>query len=162
MTTDKYGLHEIEYSVQGWDVIMNADMALLDDVIHTNILGTLGETVAQYEAVGIFIGETKYKLAKADGKLQPALGLALIAGVDTDQINIQRVGPITNSGWSWTVGRPVYLSATVAGGLTHVRTGYRSQLIGVPITATTLILSGSYGVESLATTTTTTTTTTTA
>lgn len=159
MTTTKYGLHEIEYSVAGWDTIMNSDMQKLDEVIHTNITVTLGETVAQYEAVGIFSGETKYKKAKSGGNLQPALGLALAAGILDDEINIQRVGPITNASWSWTVGKPVFLSPSVAGGLTQAPSG-TTQLMGIAHSATTIILNGAYNYSSLPSTTSTSTTTT--
>lgn len=160
MTTNKYSLHEIEYSVQGWDTIMNSDMGILDSVIHTNIAVTLGETVAQYEAVGIFSGETKFKLAMSGGNLQPALGLALVAGVDTDEINIQRVGPITNALWAWVIGKPVFLSPSIPGGLTQSPSG-TTQLMGMATSATILVLNGTYDYSSLPSTTTTTTTTTT-
>jgi len=160
MTTNKYGLHTIEYSVQGWDTIMNSDMVKLDEVIHTNLTVTLGETVAQYEAVGLFKGETKYKLAKSDTRLLPALGLALVAGVDADEINIQRVGPITNAAWSWDPGKPVFLSPSVAGGLTQAPSGSQ-QLVGMAHSANVLILSGVYDYSALPTTTTSSTSTTT-
>ena len=159
MTTAKYELHEIEYSVQGWDTIMNSDMTQLDVVIHTNIQVTLGETVAQYEAVGMFSGETKYKLAKSGGKLQPALGIALVAGVLDDQINIQRVGPITNAGWSLVPGKPVFLSPITPGAITQSPSG-TTQLLGMAISATSFILSGTYNYSSLPSTTTTTSSTT--
>jgi hypothetical protein len=158
MTLPKYGLHTVEYSVQGWDAIMSADMTILDGAVHTNIQVTLGETVAQYEAVGIFSGETKYKLAKSGGKLQPCLGLALVAGVLDDQINIQRVGPITNSGWALVPGKPVFLSPITAGAITQSPSG-TTQMLGMAITTTTFILSGTYDYGSLPSTTTTTSTT---
>ena len=161
MTTDKYGLHEVEYSVQGWDTIMNTDMNKLDDVIHTNLIAILGETIAQYDAVGLFRGETKYKKALANRSKQPALGLALVAGVLDDSINIQRVGPITNSGWSWTIGLPVYLSNSVAGGLIQNPPLIGKQLIGIAVTATTIILGGMITDSAIASTTTTTTSSTT-
>lgn len=140
MTTDKYNLHTIEYSVQGWDTIMSTDMSILDSIIHTNLLATLGESVSQYEAVGMFEGETKYKLAVANAVLQPAIGLALAFGVDTDEVTIQRIGPITNAGWSWTIGNPVYLDGTTPGALTQTEPNENVQIIGIAISATTLFL----------------------
>jgi len=160
MTTSKYSLHNIEYSVQGWDTIMNSDMAQLDSVIHTNLQAILGETVGQYKAVGIFKGETKYKLAKSGGKLQPALGLTLVTGILDDEINIQRVGPITNAAWTFIPGSPVFLSASIAGELTQSPSG-TTQIMGMAHSATTLILNGSYDIGSLPSTTSTTTSTTT-
>lgn len=158
MTTSKYGLHEIEYSVQGWDTIMNDDMTQLDSVIHTNIQVTLGETCGQYKAVGIFSGETKYKLAQSGGNLQPALGLTLVSGILDDAINIQRVGLITNASWAWVPGKPVFLSASTPGELTQSPSG-TTQMMGMAHSATSLILSGSYDWTSLPSTTSTTTST---
>lgn len=160
MTTTKYGLSTVEYSVAGWDTIMNTDMQTLDDVIHSYINVTLGETVGQYKAVGIFSGETKFKkaLSGLGSKLQPAIGLTLVSGVLDDEINIQRVGPITNAGWSWAPGKPVFLSPTTAGELTQAPSG-STQIIGIADSATRLLLLGSYDYSALPTTTSTTSTT---
>ena len=158
MTTDKYGLHTIEYSVQGWDSIMNTDMQKLDDVIHTNIKVTLGETVQKYKMVGIFKGETKFKLAKSDTRLLPALGITLSSGNLDDEILIQRVGKVTNSGWSWNPGYPIFLSANQAGDLTQIPSGSQ-QVLGIAIKSDTILLNGTYDFDSLPTTTTTSSTT---
>ena len=157
MATDKYDLHTIEYSVQGWDTIFSTDIEILEANIHTRLLLTLGETVAAYEAVYFPVDDgVKVMLARADGFRQPALGLAIEGGVLDDEIRVQRVGPITNAAWAWTPGNPVYLAATVAGGLSHTPS---AQFMGIPSDATTLILAGTIDVDSLATSLTSTTTT---
>jgi hypothetical protein len=147
MTTDKYAFDEIEFSTQGWDVIMNAAIEKMDEIVHTNLVVTLGENVNAYQAVGIFAGETKFKKAQANGTLQPMIGISLMNGVLDDEILIQRVGPITNSGWSWTPGSPVFLSESVAGSLTQ--TPSTIQFIGMAISATTIILNGNIPLSAL-------------
>ena len=161
MTTAKYALHEVEYSVQGWDAIMNSDMQAIDANLHTRLVGTMGETISQYNAVCIPRGNTKYFKALANRSKQPAIGIALQGGVLDDSFLVQRVGPITNAGWAFSPGRPVYLSPTVSGGLTQVKPASGVQFMGIALTATTLLLNGSVQEGALASTTTTTTTTTT-
>ena len=139
MATDKYDLHTIDYSVQGWDAILTTDMEKLDAVIHSRILTTAGETIAQYDAIYLE-SDGKYDKAQADGTQQPALGLALESAVLDDEIRIQRLGPITNVGWSWaTVGAKVYLDASTPGALTDIKPA-KAQMIGVVLSATSIFL----------------------
>ena len=140
MATDKYALHTIDYSVQGWDAIMTTDMEKLDDVIHTRIKITAGETVAQYDAVYLE-SDGKYDLALADGSQQPVMGLALESAVLDDEILIQRIGPITNAGWAWaTVGAKVYLSDADLGELTDVKPAANDQIVGIVLSATSIFI----------------------
>lgn len=140
MATDKYDLHTIDYSVQGWDTIMATDMEILDDEVNTRILCTLGETVALIDALYLN-PDGKYYKAQADGTKQPAMGLAVETGILDDSIRIQRVGPISNAGWAWgTVGASVYLSSAVAGGLTASEPASNSQIIGTVLSATEIFI----------------------
>lgn len=140
MATDKYDLHTVDYSVQGWDTIMSADMEILDDEVNTRILATLGETVAISDALYLHTDEKYYK-AKSDGTQQPAMGLALETGVLDDSIRIQRVGPITDAGWSWaTVGAPVFLSDSVEGELIETEPTTNAQTIGRVLSATSIFI----------------------
>lgn len=138
MGTDKYDLHTIDYSVAGWDTILATDMEKLDDMIATRIFGTLGETVAAYEAVYVK-SDGKYWLAKADGVMQPALGLMIESGDADDEKRVQRVGEITNPAWSWAnVGDYVYLDASTAGALTQTMPAGNIQVLGIALSATTI------------------------
>jgi len=138
MTTDKYDLHLAEYSVQGWDAIMETDMEILDDVIASRILATVGETVAAYEAVYIK-SDGKVWLATADGTDMPAIGLMIESGVADDVKRVQRSGVITNVAWSWsTIGGYVYLDPTTAGDLTETAPGANAQVIGTVLSATSI------------------------
>ena len=146
MATDKYDLHTIDYSVQGWDAIMTTDMEKLDDVIHSRIVITAGETIAQYDAVYLE-SDAKYDKALADGAQQPAMGLALESAVLDDEIRIQRIGPITNVNWTWAtdsadepIGSKVYLDPSTPGALTDVKPGSNSQMIGIILSATSIFI----------------------
>lgn len=138
MPTDKYNLHTIDYSVQGWDAIMTADMEMLDAVIHTCLIVTLGEEGAAHEAV--YIGaDGKACLARADGAKMPAIGLLVEGGIADDEVRVQRVGPITDEAWSWTPGQPVYLSPDTAGALTQEEPDINQQIAGIAYNATTIL-----------------------
>lgn len=141
MPTDKYDLHTIDYSVQGWDSILATDMEKLDDVIQSRLLGTLGETVAISKAVYIK-PDGKYYKAQAILSKQPAQGLTVESGILDDPIRIQRVGVVTDTGWSWSVGLPVFLSPDSPGELTQEKSAVGNQLMGIAIAATTIVLFG--------------------
>lgn len=141
MPTDKYDLHTIDYSVQGWDAILATDMEQLDDVIPARVLGTLGETVASYQAVYLKASDSKWHLAKADGVLQGFVGIALEAGDEDDPIRIVKLGEIVNAAWAWAnIGQPVYLSPSTAGALTQTKPAGNVQIVAYALTATTLLV----------------------
>jgi len=138
MTTEKYDLHTIDYSVQGWDAILNTDMEKLDDMITSRMINTIGETVAQYDAVYLK-SDGKFWKAQADGTKQPALGLMIESGVADDEKRIQREGVITNVAWSWTtIGAYVYLDGSTAGDLTETEPSSNAQVIGYVLSATSI------------------------
>lgn len=140
MATDKYDLHTIDYSVQGWDSILATDMEKLDDIIHTRVEAIAGETVAQYDAVYLE-SDGKYDKALADGSQQPAVGLALESASLDDEFRVQRIGPITKAGWSWaTKGVKVYLDGTTPGALTDVKPGSNVQMMGFVLSATSIFI----------------------
>lgn len=138
MTTPKYDLHTIDYSVQGWDAIMAADMEKLDEIIPARLIGTLGETVAAHEALYLDPADGKWKLAQADGAKQPCLALAVEGGDDEDEVRLHALGEITDEAWAWDQGKPVYLSADTPGALTQARPAANAQIIGYAVNATTI------------------------
>lgn len=146
MTTDKYDLHTIDYSVQGWDAILTADMEKLDDVIPSRMLVTLGETVAAYDALYLNADGKWYK-AQADGTKQPAFGLAVESGVLDDVIRLIRIGKVTNAAWSWTVAGGVYLDPSTAGAITQTPPSENIQPIGVATASDTIFLVGTMRVN---------------
>lgn len=138
--TAKYELEEISYGVSGWNGVATSNFQALDDFLHTYRLGTLGESVSQYDAVYLNTDGKWYK-ALANITKQPALGLAIEVGIADDEIRIQRIGPITNGAWSWSVALPVYLSPSTPGGLTQTAPGSDvRQLIGEAETATKIFI----------------------
>ena len=147
MATDKYDLHTIDYSVQGWDSILATDMEKLDDVIQTRLLITLGETVAAGKAVCMH-SDGKYYKVKADHQKQLFRGVTLEAGILDDEVRIQRVGLRTDTGWSWSaIGELVYLSPDTAGELTQIIPSTQKQKVGFVIAATKVILFGHVFIE---------------
>ena len=139
MTTDKYGLHTIDYGVTGWDSIMTTDMERIDDFIPTRLLVTLGETVSAKDALYLNVNGKYYK-ALANGIRQPALGLAVEGGNLNDSIRLQIMGETTASGWAWTTASGLYLSPTVSGGLTHTEPDDFSQFVAYATSASTILI----------------------
>ena len=117
-TTELYELEEIDYAVTGWNGIVTANMQKMEAHLHSRFLVTLGETVAEQDALYISPDDgLAYKAqALADGSKQPALGLAVDAGDSGEQIRVQRVGLVTTSGL--LTGRLYYISQDDAGALT--------------------------------------------
>lgn len=140
MTTDKYDLHTIDYSVQGWDSILATDMEKLDAVIPSRILATLGETVAKGEALYLKAADNKWYKAQADGTKQPSHGVACEGGVLDEVVRLQILGEIVVSTWSWPNLDPVYLDPTTPGALTQTKPPSHVQLLGYPLSATKIRL----------------------
>lgn len=157
---DKYEVETIDYGTTGWNGIHSSNMQKLEDHLHTRLLVTVGENVSAYDAV--YPGASgKFWKAKAQPGKCPAIGLVIEAAVaDATNIRVQRVGPITNVGWSWTPYQYVYLSRSTPGGLTQTE-GANCQLIGWAESATKIILFGNVGIGGCPGTVVTTTTTTT-
>ena len=141
MDNDKYDLHTIDYSVQGWDAIMATDMEIINAMIPTRIIGTLGETVTAYQALYLKAVDSKWWLAQADGAKQPCQGLAVESGIATGEIRIHRMGEIINAGWAWaTIGGPIYLDPSTPGALTQTSPSENIQIIGYALSATKVLL----------------------
>ena len=140
MTTPRYDLHTIDYSVQGWDVIMAADMEKIDAMIQTRIIVTLGETVTPYQPLYLKVADGKWYKAQADGTKQPCFGLAVEGGILNGQIRIHRMGEIENLAWAWAnLGMPIYLDPDTAGVLTQTKPSVNVQVIGYALTATKMV-----------------------
>jgi len=73
--------------------------------------------------------------------------LTLEAGVLNDEIRVQRVGLRTDAGWSWSVGKLVYLSPDTDGELTQTVPASQKQKVGIAIAATQIILFGGAYIE---------------
>ena len=141
MTTARFGLHTIDYSVQGWDAILAADMEIIDAVIPSRELVVLGETVVPYQAACFAAADSKWYKAKADGILQPAHGLFLEGGDEDDEVHLFRMGLITNAGWAWaSLGEPIYLDPSTAGAMTQTPPGANRQIMGYAISATSMLV----------------------
>jgi len=151
MATTIHGLPTIDFSVAGWNGPHSTFLAMLDDLLYTNLVVTLGEAVSENEALYCHTDGKWYKALGLNGI--PALAYACADGVLDDDIRARIRGTITDDSWSWTIGsaNPVWLSGITAGALTQVRpaVGAGEQLVGYPITATTILLVGPSELEVL-------------
>jgi hypothetical protein len=140
MTTDKLDLYEVDLSVSGWDAIFNADIQKIDDAISTIEILEYGETIAAYEAVYVK-SDGKAWLAEADGTKQPAFGIAIDAGVATDEKRIRTRGLMTNGSWTWSgIGGYVYLDPSTPGALTETQPADNVQIMGIILSTTSIFV----------------------
>ena len=139
MSTDKYEFEEITSGTTGWNTILGANIDKYEAYIPTRIMVVAGETVAASQP-GYLASDGKAYLSQAKNSKLPCIGLFVDAGVVDDDVRLQRMGEVTNVGWSWTIGGAVWLSGTVSGGLTQTKQA-NNVLVGVAKSATTIILS---------------------
>lgn len=158
----KYSLEGItSYSVTGWNGVLSTNIQKIDHFLNTYVEVILAETIAKYDAIALN-REGRGIKAQADGVKQPSLGLAIEAGDAEDTVRVKRCGPITNTDWAWSaVGKPIYLSDGVAGGLTQFWPLIDQQIIGTVLALDTIFLDIFYDIAKstrvMATTTTSTT-----
>jgi hypothetical protein len=142
--SDKYEFETMEYGVTGWDGILNTNFQKMEEHMNAIRVGTLGETVAAYKAVYLAsTGKWMKAISTGIATSTPAMGITLNAGVLNDSVRIQRVGRLINTGWTWTPGRPVYLSESVAGDITQTApAGAYVQVLGYAEETDRLFLEG--------------------
>jgi hypothetical protein len=159
-TTDKYDFEEVSYGTQGWNGILTTNFERVDARLHTYIQITLGESVSAKDAVYLDRSSGKWMKAKADGTRQPCRCFAIEAGVLNDEIRAKRIGPMVKS--KLQVGYNLYLSPTIAGGVTSDKPASNTQIVGWASGADEMFIDiQDYEEIGHATSTTTTTTTTT-
>lgn len=156
--TDKYEFETIAYSTTGWNGVLTTFIEGVEAHLHSRMYREAAEAISAYDAVYVTNAGT-YGKAQADGSKMPALGIAIEAVNPGEDFRVHREGPITNSGWNWIIRKPVWLSPTVAGGLTQHRPASNAQLVGIPDSSTRLILGGLVNLDGLGSWPTTTTTT---
>lgn len=137
--TQKYDLVEIDYETTGWTGDLTTNMQILDDEIHSRFMATLGETVAEGDAI-YQDTDAKWYQALADGTQQPAQGLAVEGGDLDDEIRAQRVGPFQKTGWRFKVPYKLWLDDTTPGALSHHKPAADDQLVGFAIAGDTIFL----------------------
>ena len=164
MATDKYGFDNVSVGTTGWNGILDNNIDNYDLHLHTRLLVTLGENVGAGQPVAILPGGTGWIARRgSDSERKPAIGVAIESGLVTEIIRVQRVGPMTYTGFNFSkIGRPVYLG-TSPGTMVQTRPADDIQFLGVATATDTILLGGNVMMESYvepSTTTTTTTTTT--
>lgn len=97
-----------------------------------------GETLSALRAVYELDGQVFYLDYRDAAHIDLLLGITLSAAEVGTPINVQRSGPIDDSGWNWTPGR-VWLGAAGALTQTPPADGY-DVLLGTAVSATRIIL----------------------
>lgn len=137
--TNKYEFETTNYGTTGWNALLATSLEKADTYIHTyyRYMVASGEEISAYDPVICVSGE--WKKAQADGSLQPAHGIAIEAKVSGEYLRAQRIGPLTNTSWSFTGSGEVYLSAT--GTLTQNRpASSKVQILGYSIASDKILI----------------------
>lgn len=98
-----------------------------------------GHRMVRYRAFDALID---YASAAAPADFGNVLGMTIHAADEGDPVDVIRSGAIIEPSWSWIVGAPVYLG--VSGALTQTPPTAPSfcMIVGFPVTATMLFISG--------------------
>lgn len=149
MSTSIYGFPEFEWSMEGWNAILNTFAQMVDAYLFTFVPVTLGESIDKYDYLCIHSDGKAYRTTGLNGKV--GIGCARSAGELDDEINVQRVGVITRSSWTWTPGSSIWVSNETSGGLTQIRpaTGCGEQFVGIAISATQILLMNTVDMNAL-------------
>ena len=94
-----------------------------------------GETIAAFESVYLKSDGEWWKTdADELGKVEGMLAIALESGTDGNALNVAIAGSyVRDDTWAWTIGAPIYISAT-AGALTQTKPALTRE-VGIAITA---------------------------
>ena len=100
---------------------------------------TTATTISQYLAVTTAGGLAI--VADTTVPTSAAIGIAATGAMSGSTINVQCNGELTNSGWTWTDGLPIYVG--VGGALTQTSpsaSGTFQQVVGYAISATAMVI----------------------
>jgi hypothetical protein len=130
-------------ATSGWNAQFAANLAILEAQCFSRRPVTLGEAVAAYDSVCIHSDGKAYK-AKVElygHRDNHTYGIALEAGAADATIHIQTEGKVTNPAWIWKMGLPIFVGH-VAGALKQSAPARGDQILGWPVSATTIYLEG--------------------
>ena len=137
---DKLPLNDVDVTVSDWDSLYQANFEMLLDAISVIEIREYSETIAAYEVVFVK-SDGKYWLAQANGTLQPAFGIAIDAGVSTDNKRARTAGLMENLSWTWTnIGGYIYLDGSTPGALTETQPADNAQIMGIILSATEIFV----------------------
>ena len=121
-----------------WGAILNAILEAVDAGREFNLIA--GENIAQYGVVCMKADGKMWK-AKADSlSTMSFIGIAPVAVAIGLSGKLRWNGWIENAGWTWTVGTPLYPSATTAGALTESQQSSNVLPIAIAKTATRIVI----------------------
>lgn len=87
-----------------------------------SIVGTAGTNLAFGQVVYFASADSKWELTDADAEAttKPQIGIIIVAGNEDASVTVMLSGYIREDDWDWaTVGAPLFLDTTTAGGLTE-------------------------------------------
>jgi hypothetical protein len=139
--TNKYELETVNYGTTGWNALNASSFQTIDDQLHTYLRYPVaaGQTISAYDPIRIVDGQ--WVKAYATDSFLPAQAIAIEAGTSGEYLRGQRVGPLTNSGWSWAPSGEVWLTAS--GELTQTKPGSNTQKVGFALTSTIIMVNPS-------------------
>jgi microcystin-dependent protein len=140
--TDKYDLEEIAYGTTGWNTILTTNLGKIDDAMQTYFEATAGEAISQYDAVYLESDGKVYQALDDATPQWPCLGIAIEAAAADVTVRVQRVGVMTNAGWSWTVGAKLYLDGSTPGALSESESTNTVQVVAIAVSATKILILG--------------------
>jgi len=141
--TTKYEFEKTDgYGTVEWNTIYATNFEKIDEYMMTYIRAPVlsGESIAEYEPMTIQNGG--WVKAKADGTRQPAIAIAISGETMTsgEYVRGQRIGFMTNSGWSFAGSGEVVLGydgGVVAG---HQVSGEYRQVLGIATDVSTIFI----------------------
>lgn len=141
-TTTKYGFEEIDYSTSGWNALLTTNMQKLDDLLQTYLRYPIAAGATDVdEGLPVCIHNSEFKLAKADGVHQPAVGVIKAGESCSPGNNVLaiRAGEcdITGASFNPTSGEIWY---DASGALTQTEPGSNSQKLGVVVDSNTILV----------------------
>ena len=130
--TTKYKFEDLSTkTTEGWNGVISSNNQKLDYHINTYYPIVCGEEIEKHAAVHIGRDGLAYN-AQANGVKQPSIGCAVTYGDVSWAIVVKRCGKLRSASFSFgTIGGRVYLSDSVAGGVTQVKPATDVQILGI-------------------------------
>ena len=111
------------------------------------ITAVAGEALTIDDAIYPSTDGKFFKALADDESTVPVMGLSLTTASTGGAISVLKVGQYRDDSWTWTPGGLLYLSPSVAGGLTQTRpsaSGDQVQIVGYAISATVIYFNPDY------------------
>jgi hypothetical protein len=138
MVTPIYGFEELSYQTEGWNVLVDNNMDLIEDYLATYLRYQVdsGEDISA--GMPVQCRQQKWIEAKADGTRQPANAIAIEAGTSGEWVRARRIGEMEDDDWAFDPSGEVWLAPT--GGVTQTEPGSNVQILGTAVAESAIIV----------------------